>query len=633
MKLERRLIRLSVGVLLLGVVLHLALLLAYEQSTYRDRILQDLRGRAEILALNSAAAISFDDARAADENLQTLRTNPSVTLACLYGERGRIVATYRVGSRSPCPPLEGVVQIPGAIRHVEPIRVQSQTIGHLLLQERLPSLAERLPRYGLMLSSSIAVEALLVLVMVLTLRARVIQPVNELAALAAHVTEARDYAQRIRVHGNDEISELGTAVNRMLAAIEERAVALRESAQLLQALIDHAPATITMKGGDGRYLLVNEQFARQVGQPAERILGQRDDTLFPPQLARLREELDHATVLAGSAQRHEEEFGDRTWLTERFALRNTAGEIYAVSAISTDITDQRETQASLADALARLTELNESLESRVAQRTTELKQAMEQLVQSEKLAALGSLVAGIAHELNTPIGMVVTASSSMADLARSFSAQVADNRVSRSGFQRFLDDLAIGMSLIENNSLRAGSLINDFKQVAVDQTSMRRRSFQLDELIDNTLHALGPLFKHSQHRIESRVEANLECDSFPGAIEQILTNLIQNALIHGLANHPGGLIELEAHRDGDAVVLELSDNGCGIASQHLAQIFNPFFTTRLGEGGSGLGLYIVHNLAGGILGGKIEAFSTEGAGARFRLSFPLVAPRRVKAPN
>ncbi|WP_374400608.1 ATP-binding protein [Niveibacterium sp.] len=632
MKLERRLIRLSVSVLLLGVVLHLALLLAYEQSTYRDRILQDLRGRAEILALNSAAAISFDDARAANENLLTLRATPSVMLACLYGERGRVLASYRPDGGTPCPPTQGVVQIPGAIRHLEPVRVQGQIIGQLLLQERLPSLAERLPRYGLMLSSSIAVEALLVLVMVLTLRARVIKPVNELAALAAHVTEARDYAQRVHVRGDDEISELGTAVNRMLAAIEERAIALRESAQLLQALIDHAPATITMKGDDGRYLLVNEQFARLVGQPAEQILGQGDGTLFPPQLARLREELDQATVLAGSAQRHEEEFGDRTWLTERFALRNTAGEIYAVSAISTDITDQRETQASLADALARLTELNESLESRVAQRTAELKQAMEQLVQSEKLAALGSLVAGIAHELNTPIGMVVTASSSMADLARSFAGQVADNRVSRSGFQRFLEDLATGMALIENNSLRAGTLINDFKQVAVDQTSMRRRSFQLDELIDNTLHALGPLFKHSPHRIESRIEVNIECDSFPGAIEQILTNLIQNALIHGLAQHPGGLIELEAQCEGETVILEVRDNGCGIAPQHLAQIFNPFFTTRLGEGGSGLGLYIVHNLAGGILGGKIEAFNADSSGARFRLSFPRIAPHRVRTP-
>ncbi|WP_374513143.1 ATP-binding protein [Niveibacterium sp.] len=632
MKLEQRLIRLSVGVLLLGVLLHLALLLAYEQSTYRDRILQDLRGRAEILALNSAAAISFDDARAANENLQTLRATPSVTLACLYGERGLILASYRPNGGAPCPPAQGVVQIPGSIRHLEPVRVQGQIIGQLLLQERLPSLTERLPRYGLMLSSSIAVEALLVLVMVLTLRARVIKPVNELAALAAHVTEARDYAQRIRVRGEDEVSELGTAVNRMLAAIEERAIALRESAQLLQALIDHAPATITMKGDDGRYLLVNEQFARLVGQPAEQILGQADDALFPSQLARLRQELDQATRLAGSAQRHEEEFGDRTWLTERFALRSTAGEIYAVSAISTDITDQRETQASLADALTRLTELNESLESRVAQRTAELKQAMEQLVQSEKLAALGSLVAGIAHELNTPIGMVVTASSSMADLARNFAAQVADNRVSRSGFQRFLEDLATGMALIENNSLRAGTLINDFKQVAVDQTSMRRRSFKLDELIDNTLHALGPLFKHSPHRIESRIETNIECDSFPGAIEQILTNLIQNALIHGLAQHPGGLIELEAQQEGETVVLEVRDNGCGIAPQHLAQIFNPFFTTRLGEGGSGLGLYIVHNLAGGILGGKIEAFNADSSGARFRLSFPRIAPYRVRTP-
>lgn len=629
MKLQGRLIRLSLGVLMLGVALHLALLVGYEQITYRDRILQDLSGRAQILGLNSAAAISFNDARAARENLQTLRTAPAVTLACLYNGQNELLAHYAVADK-PCPASPQAAQLAGLMRHVEPVRVQGETVGTILLEERLPTLAERLPRYGLTLLSSIGVETLLVLVLLIALRKRVVQPVQELAELAARITEKRDYAQRAAVHGKDEIGALSEAFNRMLAAIQEREAAIADSARLLQALIDHAPATITMKGIDGRYLLANQQFAQLAGRSGDALIGQRDEDLFDAPLAASRENYDRAARESDGSLRNEEQLGGRVWLCERFPLRNAANEIYAVSAISTDITEQRETQASLAQALARVTELNETLEARVTRRGAELKQAMEQLVHSEKLAALGSLVAGIAHELNTPVGMVVTTSSTMADRARDFEKLVAENRVSRSAFKEFLDDLRDGMRLIENNSLRAGRLINDFKQVAVDQTSMRRRSFALDELVRNTLHALGPMFRHSAHRIDAQIDAQIDCDSYPGALEQIMTNLIQNALVHGLKDHASGVITVSASESQGMVTLRLCDNGSGIEAQHLPRLFDPFFTTRLGEGGSGLGLYIVHNLASGILGGKIEVSCPPEGGACFTLSFPAQAPQRER---
>ncbi|MCX9156778.1 ATP-binding protein [Niveibacterium sp. 24ML] len=629
MKLQGRLIRVSIGVLLLGLALHLALLVGYEQLTYRDRILQDLRGRAQILGLNSAAAISFNDARAARENLQTLRAAPAVTLACLYNEQRALLAQYGAG-QAPCPAQPDAAQRAGLMRHIEPIRVQNETVGAILLEERLPSLSERLPRYGLTLLSSIGVETLLVLVLAVALRSRVVQPVQQLAELAARVTEKRDYAQRAMVLGKDEIGALSEAFNRMLAAIQEREAALEDGARLLQALIDHAPATITMKGIDGRYLLANQQFAQLAGRSGKAIIGQRDEDLFEVPVAASRENLDRAAGESEAGLRSEEQLGGRVWLCERFPLRNAANEIYAVSAISTDITEQLETQASLAQALARVTELNETLEARVTQRGAELKQAMAQLVHSEKLAALGSLVAGIAHELNTPVGMVVTTSSTMADRARDFEKLVAENRVSRSGFKDFLDDLRDGMRLIENNSLRAGRLINDFKQVAVDQTSMRRREFALDELVRNTLHALGPMFRHAAHRIEANIDARIDCNSYPGALEQIMTNLIQNALVHGFKDRDSGLITVSASESDGIVTLRLCDNGSGIDAQHLPHLFDPFFTTRLGEGGSGLGLYIVHNLASGILGGKIEVSCPPEGGACFTLSFPACAPPRER---
>jgi PAS domain S-box-containing protein len=626
MKLERRLLWLSLGVLLLGVVLNSALLLIYEQATYRDRIVQDLQSQARILGLNSAAALAFNDPRAARENLGTLNASPSISLACLYDLNQRAFARYSPTEQA-CPaPDEGAPS--GKIQHIEAVRDKGEQRGTILLQQNLPSLAQRLPRYSLSLLGSIGVEALLILVLVLALRARVLRPVDDLARLAKRVTDERDYRLRVAVRGDDEISALGDAVNRMLEAVEERDAAVRDGSRLLQNLIDHAPATITVKSRDGHYLLVNKQFASLTGRAASTLIGQDDAALFGAELAATQGARTREVAETGKSLRHEETLGGRAWLSEQFPLKNSRGITYALASIATDITEQRATRASLAKALAELTELNESLEARVTERSAELERAMQQLVQSEKLAALGSLVAGVAHELNTPIGMVVTLSSSLIEKAREFLPQLQQNRLSRRAFEEFVANLNEGMELIEKNSLRAGRLISDFKQVAVDQTSMRRRHFALDELVANTLHSLAPLFKHRKHRVESRIAEDLDCDSYPGAIEQIMTNLIQNALIHGLADKPEGRIEISAHREGDSAVLQIQDDGKGIEEPALRHIFEPFFTTRLGVGGSGLGLYIVHTLACGVLGGEISASNAEGGGARFRLIFPLESPVR-----
>lgn len=626
MKLEHRLIRLSLGVLLLGVVLNSALLLIYEQATYRDRLEQDMRSQARILGLNSAAALTFNDPGAARENLGTLSSSPSISLACLYTPDQRVFARYSPTDQA-CPALE--LDAPsGVIQHVEAIREKGERRGTILLQESLPSLAQRLPRYSLSLLGSVGVEALLILVLVLALRARVLRPVDDLARLAKRVTDERDYRLRVAVRGDDEISALGDAVNRMLEAVEERDAALRDGGRLLQNLIDHAPATISVKSCDGHYLLVNKQFASLTGREAPALIGLDDSALFGAELAEAQKARAREVAETGKSLRHEETLGGRAWLSELFPLKNSQGLTYALASIATDITEQRATRASLAQALTELTELNESLEARVAERSRELERAMQQLVQSEKLAALGSLVAGVAHELNTPIGMLVTLSSSLIEKTGEILPKMQQNRLSRSAFEEFVANLNEGMELIEKNSLRAGRLISDFKQVAVDQTSMRRRHFALDELVTNTLHSLAPLFKHRKHRIESRIDKDLECDSYPGAIEQIMTNLIQNALVHGLAEKPEGRIGISAHRDGDSAVLQIEDDGKGIEEQALRHIFEPFFTTRLGVGGSGLGLYIVHTLACGVLGGEIAASNGEGGGARFRLRFPLVSPVR-----
>ncbi len=265
------------------------------------------------------------------------------------------------------------------------------------------------------------------------------------------------------------------------------------------------------------------------------------------------------------------------------------------------------------------------------QANAELRQAMSQLVQSEKLAALGNLVAGIAHELNTPIGNAVMLASTLADQERSFSARMAAG-LSRSALQRFVEAVRENCDILQRSLQRAAELISSFKQVAVDQASYQRRTFALDEVVQEITLALKPRLRRSPATLEIQIAAELRLDSYPGPLGQVLMNLIQNALIHAFDGREVGRIRIESVPAGPGRIgLRVSDDGNGIAPAHLSRIFDPFFTTRLGQGGSGLGLHIVYNLVTGLLGGAIAVHSVPGHGTAFLLELPLIAPHKVVA--
>ena len=287
-------------------------------------------------------------------------------------------------------------------------------------------------------------------------------------------------------------------------------------------------------------------------------------------------------------------------------------------------------------------ELNASLEQRVDERTEalsksnaelnqtmlSLQRAQKELVHSEKLAALGSLVAGIAHELNTPVGNSLMAASTLEDHSRSIATAITSGALKRSTLEQFIEDNKTATDILVRNLRKASELITSFKQVAVDQASAQRRHFQLSEVVKEILITLGPTLKKTPFVIESNIDDSIELDSYPGALGQVLVNLINNALIHGLDGLKHGKIGLYAFPyEPGWIELALSDNGHGISEENLPRIFDPFFTTRLGQGGSGLGLNIVHNLVTGVLGGKLEVASQPGWGARFAIRLPISAPR------
>ena len=286
----------------------------------------------------------------------------------------------------------------------------------------------------------------------------------------------------------------------------------------------------------------------------------------------------------------------------------------------TDITKQKQVELALSHA-------NIQLEKNVAERTTELKHTQDDLMRSEKLAALGSLVAGVAHELNTPIGNSLLTSSTLREKTITFSRLVGDGAVRKSDLTLFLGDAEHAAELIERGLASAADLISSFKQVAVDQASSKRRQFQLDKVCSDVIATMMAKIRHAGLSIELKIPANIELDSYPGPLDQVISNLVENTILHGLHEQPGGHILISVRQfETGYVELCFSDNGVGIPEENLQRIFDPFFTTKLGRGGSGLGLNIVYNIVTSVLGGKILVQSIEGKGASFMLTLPLKAP-------
>ncbi len=257
-----------------------------------------------------------------------------------------------------------------------------------------------------------------------------------------------------------------------------------------------------------------------------------------------------------------------------------------------------------------------------------LNEIRTQMVQQEKLASLGALVAGVAHELNTPIGNALTTASSLKDASLSLQRSIEGGDLRKSVLLDFLKSNVDMNELIVRSCDRAATLISSFKQVAVDQTSEQRRPFELLPLVADNLNSLRPSFKNASVQFELNIPEGIQCDSYPGPLGQVIVNLLQNALTHAFLGRDQGLVRISAVLRSQWAEVVVADDGVGMEPQVLPRIFDPFFTTRLGHGGSGLGLSVSQNIMVAVLGGKIMATSKPGEGSRIILCFPLRAPLR-----
>lgn len=446
------------------------------------------------------------------------------------------------------------------------------------------------------------------------------------------------------LHNPDLVKSLIQVFSERAAAELERQHAeeeLRVSEQRFAAIFHSTPVPMFVTQiNDGNVIKdVNYAFEQLFLRPRETVLGMNTFDLGMYCDPQDRETLLEELKASGNITRHREIWmarSDGSKLLVHFSghIFQLEGGQFGILACQ-DVTEKRLIEQEIR-------ELNATLEDRVIERTEELQQAnqelettldalnqaQEELVNSEKLAALGELVAGISHELNTPIGNSLMVASTLNDQTMALTADYRDNKgIKRSTLDHYLDDVGHASDILVRNLHRAADLVNSFKQVAIDQTSSQRRAFSLAEVVSEILLTLWPMIRKSPFTIEQSIPDKLNFDSYPGPLGQVLTNLINNALLHGFEGRNRGTIIIAARENAEGMIeLTVSDDGIGIPASHLNRIFDPFFTTKLGAGGSGLGLNITHNVVTGILGGRVRVQSAVGVGTTFTLILPKIAP-------
>jgi PAS domain S-box-containing protein len=417
---------------------------------------------------------------------------------------------------------------------------------------------------------------------------------------------------------------------------------LRQSEYKFVGLFQHSPVPLILtRQADNRIAEVNDAWLAQFSYQKEQVIGRTAIELNlwvdPTQRASLVRQLalGNSVDYRDVALRHRDGHVCICLISARiFVDGEDAWIIFTV----VDVTQQRQIENEIR-------EFNQELEQRVASRTETLEISnqklsdalasvnvmQEELIRSEKMVALGSLVAGVAHELNTPIGNSVMIASSILDQTNEFSKAISGGALKRSVLNKYVANCAKGMDILMRTLSRAADLVSSFKQVAVDQAGNVRRSFGLNQVLGEVWQMLEPTYKNTPYKLVYNLGPDIEMESYPGALVQVISNFVNNAIMHGFEERDQGTMCISTQAlDEKRVQITFTDNGLGVSDDTLKRIFDPFFTTKLGKGGSGLGMHIVYNIVTEVLGGKIDITSKSGAGMTITLVLPCFAPSKLE---
>ncbi|MGL5522510.1 MAG: ATP-binding protein [Aeromonas veronii] len=524
---------------------------------------------------------------------------------------------------------------------------QGEIVGKLFVAVSLEQIYQRLIEKSVLIMVSQTIKTLVVSFCILIIIYYLV---------VRHINRIANYAQKfnldrldmvLELEGRpqprkkpDELDTLVSTLNQMRTRLRDELVARHQAVEQLQqerdfsaTLINSANMVICCMEPDLTIASINPAAILLTGYHHQELLQHNWLDLFvsPAQ----REELNDILAAEGSLADKEVIMHDQQ--AHELVLQWTFVSFYDGPNLKYqigfgyDITQLKKVEREII-------QLNEQLEGKVVERTRslseannqlgkaydDLKQAQQTLVESEKMASLGSLVAGVAHEINTPIGISVTASSYLQERVADFKSHIDSKQLSRSYLNEFTVNLDESMQLLQGNLRRASELIASFKQVAVDQSSEARYNFSLADNLHQVVVSLGHKLKKAQCEVDIQCDPKLSIFSFPGSFTQIYSNLILNSINHGFDNwDKPKKITIKVEQQGEELLIDYSDNGRGIPPEILPRIFDPFVTSKRGQGGSGLGTHIIYNLVVQLLKGRISCASEPGQGAQFHIRLPI----------
>jgi PAS domain S-box-containing protein len=403
--------------------------------------------------------------------------------------------------------------------------------------------------------------------------------------------------------------------------------AVAESRRLLQQVIDTVPAVINVKDKELCYVLMNRYMAGIFGIEPGDALGRTTGQLMARYNAAKTDSPDKRVLASGAGLGfYEEEYKDasgtmRQWLVNKQPLLTPDGKIENIVTVALDIGERKRSEQEMRKA-------KDAAEAALRN----LRDTQNSLIEAEKLAALGRLVAGVAHEVNNPVGISLTVASSLERKIAMFSEEVARGELRRSSLNEFIESNRDAASQLVANLNRAAELIQSFKQVAADRNYSDQRTFDLADLTEQVVMSLKPGLRKQNLALSVDCKPNLMMNSYPGPYGQVLTNLFLNSVAHAFPNGSGGAVEIKISEAGnDYVEILFADNGIGMTPDVRRRAFDPFFTTRRDQGGTGLGLHIVYSIVTNRLGGRLNLRSEPGEGTKIQIILPRVAPLDVAA--
>lgn len=612
------------------------------------RIRVPMQQYADVLSRGLGASIWNMDNKVAQDLIDAVMRNPDVVSITVSNEYGDKFASNRNPNMTEL----------ASVHETRDIFYNELKIGSVLLELSTARIERELWHELLSLAAALAAQVLFSIGFIWFLfERRMVQPLRSLQTAALRLARG-DLSQALHWKRLDEIGSLASGLESMrtdlanlmaerdqktarlqseLAERKRVEQALSISQEKFIAIFDASPVAMSVSrfGGSYEIIEVNNAWCRLFQRKRENVIGKNGHQIGiwgePQERKKL---LDTLTL-------NDEVSGFSAWMktsaNAESILCETSGKVIRLG-------DQQMLILAFEDITAKhhyehnMLALNSSLEQRVTERTQELSKTVErlsatqsELARAEKMSALGSLVAGISHELNTPIGNSLTVASTLQDHAKNFATEFASKGLTRSRLDAFIKDSRDGTAILTRSLHHAAELITSFKQVAVDQTSEHRRSFNLHDTITEILLTLGPSIRKTSHTVEILIPAHIVMESYPGPLGQVINNLIRNALIHAFEGKPHGKIRICAQAiEQDLIHFTVCDDGVGIATENLARVFDPFFTTKLGQGGSGLGLNIVYNLVTTALHGSISLESKLGHGCCFHFKLARIAPASAK---